>query len=387
MLKIGWLSAAAYATTGYGKVTKEICSRLINMGLEVYNIGGAGGQTVWGGRLTYYNIPVLPVFGDIAGKDVLRTYIREYDLDIIISLWDSFVISYLQDLDIPSIMYIPIDTYLTKKMINYFKDATRIVAMSKFGYMQLIKSLPSYKIRYIPHGVNTDYYYPRDEEMNAKTRAKLGVPEDAFLIINVSTNFGERKQLPLLLKIFSLFSQDKDDVYLYLFTNPSIVYPRGHDLVGFCKEYGIEDKVIFPTMDPILNSWSDIQMADLYSCADLYLSTSLGEGFGLPILEAQACGTPVVAPFNSTMPELVEGHGWLYDCLCEDIYTFIPVWIPTLQEYPVPSVESAVLTLEEAYNNTEKREEYSKKSAEFAKQYDYEKIIKDWIILLNEFVI
>ena len=43
-MKIGWISAAAYARTGYGRQTNEIVRRLIEGGLEVYNIGGIGGQ-------------------------------------------------------------------------------------------------------------------------------------------------------------------------------------------------------------------------------------------------------------------------------------------------------------------------------------------------------
>jgi glycosyltransferase involved in cell wall biosynthesis len=46
------------------------------------------------------------------------------------------------------------------------------------------------------------------------------------------------------------------------------------------------------------------ELVDLYNSADLYVSTSLNEGFGLPILEAIVCGCPIVTPHNSAMIEL-----------------------------------------------------------------------------------
>ncbi|GAG84808.1 unnamed protein product, partial [marine sediment metagenome] len=70
--------------------------------------------------------------------------------------------------------------------------------------------------------------------------------------------------------------------------------------------------------------------------------------FGIPILEAQACGLPVIGPNNSTIPELVQGHGWIFD-ICDD-FPFVPVWIPTNQIYPAPSMSSLIETLEKVYN-------------------------------------
>ena len=51
------------------------------------------------------------------------------------------------------------------------------------------------------------------------------------------------------------------------------------------------------------------KLLKIYNSATLYVSTALNEGFGMPQLEAMACGCPVVSPHNSAMIEVVEGRG------------------------------------------------------------------------------
>jgi len=62
-----------------------------------------------------------------------------------------------------------------------------------------------------------------------------------------------------------------------------------------------------------LNAVPSEDLALLYNAAAVFVFPSLGEGFGLPPLEAMACGTPVIAANNSAMPEILDGAGWLVD--------------------------------------------------------------------------
>jgi len=68
---------------------------------------------------------------------------------------------------------------------------------------------------------------------------------------------------------------------------------------------GLLDQVIFPGFI------ADADLPALYSAADFFVYPSLYEGFGLPILEAQACGTPVLTADNSCLPEAA-GEAALY---------------------------------------------------------------------------
>jgi len=388
-LRIGWISAAAYATTGYGVITRDVVSRLIEQGYEVYSIGGIGGMTVWGGKMDYPTergtvIPVLPTFGDYAGSDVAEPYIIRYKLDLVITFWDYFALEYCNNLSVPWISYGPIDSPMTPTMANYVRNAFRIVAYSKFGYSELLKFFPPERLGYIPHGIATDVYKPLDG-VRKQVREKMypkPVPEDAFLILGVAANMGERKMLPLLMLVFKEFLKEHPDSYLYLYTNISTPYPRGYELLEFANQLHIAENIRYPNFNTILEPLSNQEMVMLYNAADVYSSVSIGEGFGMPILEALACGLTCIAPENSSQIELIRGHGWLTKEL--DDFTFVPVWIPTLQSYRVPSMKSMLEALEEAYDSPSKREEYGKKSREFAFQYSWEKIMPLWFKVLTD---
>jgi len=81
------------------------------------------------------------------------------------------------------------------------------------------------------------------------------------------------------------------------------------DVFARVEELGLEDKVIFPGYIPVseLPLW--------YNAAELFVYPSLYEGFGLPPLEAMACGTPVVAANTSSLPEVVGEAGLIVDPL------------------------------------------------------------------------
>jgi len=386
-MRIGWVSAPAYARTGYGRITNEILSRLVEK-YEVVNIGG-GSEAIWGGKLNIATesgkqFTVLPTFGKLGGADVVPHYVRRYNLDVVITLWDSFVVGYSEVVDVPVIHYFPIDAPFTRQMYGYVAPAYRLVTYSKFGYTELLKWFPSSKISYIPHGIDTKVFKPYDEETRRKVRASLypqPVPEDAFLMIFIGANVGERKQIPYLVLIFKEFLKKHPNSYLYLYTNIGGQYPQAHDLVPFANEHGILDHIRYPDFTPVLDPVEDEELAKLYSAADVFTTTTLGEGFGMGILESMACGTPVIGPSCSTIPELVQGHGWVVPTLID--YVFVPVWIPTQQIYPVAGMSGILHAIEEAYNSPEMRKKFGKESREFALNYDWTKIMPVWFKFLE----
>jgi len=104
------------------------------------------------------------------------------------------------------------------------------------------------------------------------------------------------------------------------------------------------------------------------------LSASAGEGFGLPVLEAQACGTPVIVSDFSAQPELV-GDGWIVEVQ--------PQWNPTqLGWFCTPLVKSIVEALEAAYERP--RGVVSQDAVKFAQDYQADKVFDEgWVPLLD----
>lgn len=324
--------------------------------------------------------------GRLGGRDVVPHYQERHKFDLVITLWDCFAINYAQYISVPMINYLPIDAPFTRKMYDDVKHSYRIVAYSKFGYSELLKWFQPSKVEYIPHGLDTNIYtvISEKERKDVRELLKPPVPEDAFLLIHVGANVGERKHIPQMMLVFKKFLERHDDVYWYIYTNMQASYPEGYDLVSFANELGILDHLRYPKLNPIIDPLEEEGMALLYAASNLYWSGSMGEGFGLPLAEAQSCGLPCAVPRNSAQIEIIEGHGWLADNIPGDEWVDIPVWIPTLQIYPVVNMKSLLSCLEDAYQNRDKLKKYGELSRKFmVENHDWSKIIPKWVRFLN----
>jgi glycosyltransferase involved in cell wall biosynthesis len=84
-------------------------------------------------------------------------------------------------------------------------------------------------------------------------------------------------------------------------------HPYAKELEAMIEKRGLSERVVFPGYVPIE------LLPQLYGRADAYATVSLSEGFGLPPLEAMACGTPVIASKTTSLPEVVGDAGILVD--------------------------------------------------------------------------
>jgi len=388
-LKVGWLSAPASALTGYGKITLGACSGLADMGHEVFNIGGRGTTVTWGEKFWVQNekgsrFLVLSCWGQVGDRGTIEYYVRRYGLEVLVSLWDAFVLPPIGRPSIPWAAMIPIDAPMTKKWANCLVNADMAIAYSKFGYGELLKFFPDFMVKYIPHATDTQVFRPRSDEEKVGLRKKWGIPEGAFLILFVGANMSERKCIPQLMLTFQRFLGTHPDSILYLYTNVAY-WPQGYDLFGFAEELGIQGKVVMPKFNTILDSVEDEELAELYAIADVTVNATLAEGFGLSILESMSAGTPVIATNNSSMTELVQDHGWLVDTVPEDVWVDVPVWVPTLNRFNPPNLSSLLKCLEEAHESPDLRKEYGKKAREFAvKNYDWSVVMPEFEKMLEE---
>src|SRR4051812_8501265 len=166
------------------------------------------------------------------------------------------------------------------------------VAMTRFGQ----ERLAAFNALYVPHGVATDVYapQPRDEVRRAR-----GVPPDAFLVGIVAVNKGSpsRKSLAEMIEAFAAFRERHDDALLYLHTEITGVASGTH-LPSLLEELRVpQDSVLFVDQDRYhFDPFTPEEMAAAYSTMDVLLNASMGEGFGLTVLEAQGCGVPAIAP-------------------------------------------------------------------------------------------
>jgi glycosyltransferase involved in cell wall biosynthesis len=126
-------------------------------------------------------------------------------------------------------------------------------------------------------------------------------------------------------------------------------------------------------------------LAKQYNGFDVLMNLARGEGFGVPILEAQSCGIPVVATDYTSMTELVQGHGWLVPPFASEYHGGVKLRNGLNSLWALPDEYKAADALEDAYNHPEKRKKYGMQSREFALGYDFDNVILPlWRDLLGE---
>jgi len=157
---------------------------------------------------------------------------------------------------------------------------------------------PKSKVRVIYLGVEDRFQPPPTPDLH-EIRASLGLPEQYIAYVG---NHRGHKNLRRLIEAFSHAAKHVPH---------SLVLPRaegpGSEItLGAAAECGAAGRILFHPMP-------DEHLPLVYGLADAFLFPSLSEGFGLPPLEAMACGTPVITSNASSLPEVVGDAGIMVD--------------------------------------------------------------------------
>ncbi len=181
---------------------------------------------------------------------------------------------------------------MTKNVCRSCDMSDIIVAVSQNGKRELMKimNIPEEKIRVVYNGVDHDRFRPDISEPNLPH-----MPEDYVLYIGT---LEPRKNLKTLLKAFSLTKASKDGCKLVIAGSKGWEY---EEIFSMAKSLDID--VVFTGYVP------SEKLPPLYKGAKAFAFPSLYEGFGIPPLEAMACGTPVVSSNSSSLPEVVGDAG------------------------------------------------------------------------------
>jgi glycosyltransferase involved in cell wall biosynthesis len=180
--------------------------------------------------------------------------------------------------------------------LNAALYADRVIAISMQTKQDLMDyfSIPEERIRLI-HAAPSKIYYPeRDVKVIRGALARLGIFRDFILFVG---SLEPRKNLKTLLQAYARYGQRYSGEELLV-----VAGGKGwlnDDLSHVVAELGISDRVKF------LGYIEEADLRVLYSAAKLFVYPSIYEGFGLPPLEAMACGAPVITSNTSALPEVV----------------------------------------------------------------------------------
>jgi len=181
------------------------------------------------------------------------------------------------------------------------QKASKIITISKYTKKEFLRFYPHYPdedVIPVYLGYDRKVFYPeRDPQKAQDIRRKYKI-ENCKYILSVST-LEPRKNLRNLIRAFDLFLQKSraSNVKLVL------VGRMGWKIEDLVNEIEGKDQILRTGHVP------DEDLAPLYSDALMFCYVSFYEGFGLPLLEAMACGTPTLYADNTSMPEVVGDAG------------------------------------------------------------------------------
>jgi glycosyltransferase involved in cell wall biosynthesis len=178
----------------------------------------------------------------------------------------------------------------------FTREANRIVTPSAWSRDRLVDGgMDPAGIVVVPHGVKADTFTPLLPADRAASRAALGVADDEILFLNVGVATWN-KGLDLLVKAFAQVRRQHPRARLLLKDHKAL-YGLGADriLAQVSRDNpGLIDSQVLAGISVVSGSLDQSQLRALYGVADAYVSPYRAEGFNLPVLEAMACGTPVI---------------------------------------------------------------------------------------------
>ena len=370
--------------TGYGNQAMLLAERMIRHGIKFaaqsnYGLQGVKGELTIAGK----KVPHYPQGLSMYSLDVMPAWAKDWanqnpDLrHVLFTLYDVWVYNKLQYDDLIA-SWVPLDHITLPPGVREFlvRDNVLPITMSPHGQRQLEQA--GIDSVYIPHGIDTKVYKPTDKIQGKPAREYMGVPDDAFLVGMVAANKANgsihRKAYAENLLAFAMHLKKYPNSYLYIHSEPSRAY-GGFDLSVLLPMVGIpKENVLLP--DPNLHrvGYPEKDLAAFYTAFDVLLSTSYGEGFGIPTVEAQACGTRVITSNFAASADLASEDSWKVDGQ--------PFWDEQQASFfKIPSVTGIIKALEEAYHNRGK----SETAIEFAKQFDVDKVWQEnWMPFLKD---
>ena len=405
MKKILWLSDSPATCTGYATITKDVLNGISNtydccclahnfVGREVlppinFKDGTELKFSLLGNGFVRY------------GMDIISNEIKSRQIDIFGILLDTFMM-----LEKPSgINFLNVDTSPAKTFFYFPSDGgmfpagcedilrkvTLPISMSKFGRDQ-VKKLFNIDAEYIPHGYDNKIYYQMSKEDKLKIKKVWGL-QNKFVVGVVARN-QSRKMLDRTLKAFALWCREKPDAVLLLHLDPNDP-AQAFNIVTTINRYRLNNRVIM-TGTSMFRPFGYDKMNEVYNLMDVFLLSTSGEGFGIPIIEAMACGVPQVVTDYTTTKELV----------IDDIQTGLSVLLcGEIEECPYPhtteilngtitggwevergimDIYDCVKKLDILYLQPKILEEFSNNSIEKAKNYTWNKIIPEWFRVLKK---
>ena len=254
------------------------------------------------------------------GFDQVPSLVDRIKPSIVFLLYDIvFQLQYLEHLRKAAfkpriVFYSPVESGpIAPEIMKRLGGVSRYVVFTEYGRREIESALrtvrendPAFEfpnLEVIPHGVATEKFFPMPDKAEARRRMRLDddAHRDAFIVLNANRNM-PRKRIDLTIHGFALFAKDKPaDVKLYLHMATE---DTGWNVLILAKRYGIFDRLIMTQADNSRPTFSDEQLNYLYNACDVGITTTTGEGWGMPSFEHAATRAAQVIPRHTSLADL-----------------------------------------------------------------------------------
>lgn len=298
---------------------------------------------------TVNGVNILPVGKDSLGSDSVLEHFRRGGFHAVVSLVDPWGLQPAIMQQVPWFPFAPIDTQpVSPRNVEALKTCVRPIALTQSGAHLLREA--GHDPLYLPHGYDGEIWHPADR---ATARAALGIDPNIFFaaFVGVNDSLPSRKGIGELLFAWHLFRQTHDDILLYLHTDPQGNLPElgphgGIDVIQMMQTLQLHQDHSIRLADVFRYRTQSIpapELAQIAAAADVLVLPGKGEGFGVPIIEFAACGTPSIVTNFGSMAELADQMGG-------QLIPFDFDWGVQNAMTAKASVPALVQALENAYN-------------------------------------
>lgn len=224
-----------------------------------------------------------------------------------------------------SVWYFPVDCRIFPTLVKSIEFFDLLVTYTYFGRDEVLRLRPDLKgkIKVVYHGHNDKDFYPLPLEDRLKFKKEyFGDNAEKIIIGNINRN---QPRKDIINTIFGFIEAKaewercklENQLFLYLHCHP--LDPMGHDIRAVLNQTelveGKDYQLISKELEENLASIETLN--NIYNAIDIYITTTLGEGWGLTITEAMATKKPIIAPLSTSINEILGGgtRGYLLETI------------------------------------------------------------------------
>jgi len=315
-------TAAVRQGAGIGRYTRELVRALakLNRGHDYVLFAAAGGQRLadagWPPNFQMRSVPLsdralailwhrlqLPLWVELVTGSVDIFHSPDFVLPPVRRAKTLVTVHDLSFMRYPQCADANLRAYLNKVVPRSVHRANLVLADSQSTKDDLVELLgvePA-RIEVVYPGVEERFHPIENQAILEQVRKRYNLPPR--FVLGLGT-LQPRKNFTRLIEAFADLRFAICDLHLVIAGGKGWLY---EEIFATVEQLGLEEKVIFPGFV------ADQDLPALYNLADLFVFPSLYEGFGLPPLEAMACGTPVITSDASSLPEVVGEAGLIVE--------------------------------------------------------------------------